>query len=374
MPTILFKNLLISAFMCCAMLLSASINAATVSYQAITDFPIIDAGDVPYYVDTGRQALAINAAMVEHRNRFAQATAVFDGQPGIYQLTLVAIAELDGEADYRLSVNGEIVGLASNPEVAEEFVVVRHQFDGVTLSAGAIIGVESLANSNGKIPENDEFAFARGRWTMLEISDSDEGLSAPDLSLVASIVGEDLQVGDELDIAVSVDNGDNNEVATGVIVSVSLPADSLELIDQSVCSANDDVLRCELAEVTASDSIELSINLRSIAELTDAPIVISVSSDQTDLNGSNNSVELLLSVDETSMGGSEGGMTSAPEIDQGTMEPESGDTDPGISSGGMDRVLGSDNVTRSNSSGGGSLSLLFLLCFAGYVVPRYTRG
>jgi len=78
-----------------AVLFSTSVYANPIVYNAITDFPVTDAGEVPYYVDTGRQALAINAAQVSFRDRFARAEVVYDGQPGVFQFTLVALAERD---------------------------------------------------------------------------------------------------------------------------------------------------------------------------------------------------------------------------------------------------------------------------------------
>ena len=358
------KHVLKTAFTGLALLCSVNALAATVTYQATTDFPVIDAGEVPFYVDAPRQALGINAAVVENRNKFAKATVVFDGQPGVYQITLVGIAEVDGEADYRLSVNGEVVGTATNPEVSEEFVTVRHPFGEVNLPAGAVIGVESVANSNGKIPENDEFAFARGRWIALELSDSEETDVNFDLAIDAQLSSEELNVGDELVIDVSLRNTASSEVATGGVVSVSFPSNSLELIDQSVCSSissirpETSIIECQLEELPVDSTVELSINLRAVTALSSEPILVSVSSDQTDADGSNNTVGLILSVNGSpSEGDSTENVGPGPDAEEGSSDPDGQ---------GSDNRQEADAAVRASSSGSGALTL-FGLCIFGFV-------
>lgn len=366
------KYLLNLAFVCWGLFFAVHVNADVVTYQATTDFPVIDAGEVPYYVDEGRQALAINAANVEFRDRFAKAEVVFDGQPGIYQIALVALAENDGEADFRLSINGEIVGLASNPEVDELFLLVRHQFADINLPAGAVIGVESLANSNGKIPENDEFAFARGRWTAIElsISESVDTVSDPDLSIVANFAEQGLRVGDNVDVDISVNNATNTDVATGVVVSLSLPADLLELVDQSVCNIVADGFECAVAELPADGVVELTANLRAIAEVSNAPLNVSVTSDQIEFNGADNAVELDLSINAAS--------DSAPEV---TTEPtpevtteSTPESTPGSTPGSTDSDNATDNAEDiASDSGGGAFSFLMLLGLATSLLIRRHR-
>ena len=45
----------------------------------------------------------------------------------------------------------------------------EHKFDigKVYIPTGAIIQIESNTHSNGKIPEGDAYAFARGRWSSI---------------------------------------------------------------------------------------------------------------------------------------------------------------------------------------------------------------
>ncbi|MEM0964930.1 MAG: DUF5060 domain-containing protein [Verrucomicrobiota bacterium] len=144
------------------------------SYSAMRDFDRFLAaesdGEVDYYKDRKRRAFAIDAGVVSNRDRFARASIPFDGTPGTYDLTLTALRELDGECSYRLLVNGEVIGEATNAMTDVDYAPQEHQFRSVRIPTGAILSVESNAVTNGKIPEGDGTAFARGRWTKLELS------------------------------------------------------------------------------------------------------------------------------------------------------------------------------------------------------------
>ena len=366
MPLVILKSTGIACLMFGALISSTHVSADTITYEAITDFPVIDAGEIPFYVEEARQALAINAARVDYRDRFARAEVVYDGQSGIYQITLVALAEIDGEADYRLLVNGQIVGVASNPEVVDDFSVVRHEFPDITVPAGAVIGVESLANSNGKVPENDEFAFARGRWTMLELSDSGDnaGSETIDLELSASISKQAVQVGEAFDISAVVTNAIDSAVATGIVVSIQLPVESLEMVEGSVCSGTPTGFQCPLPEMAAGESTQLMVTLRPAADLESAPVNLSVSADQPDSNQSDNAIELVLTT------GAEGGVGrtedtesegSEQEIDAENSEGEG--TQAGESM--QEQAEVAETMTASSSSsGGGALSLASLLVYS----------
>ena len=140
------------------------------AYDAITDFPAINAGEVPYYKDTARNALAINAATVANRDKYARATVPFDGAAGVYDATITALGETDGECHYRFLVNGAVVGTAQNRPTATDYVPQDHVFPNVNIPAGATIAVESDDVSNGLVPEGTGFGYARGRWTTLSLT------------------------------------------------------------------------------------------------------------------------------------------------------------------------------------------------------------
>ena len=56
---------------------SGLLYAETITLQALDDFPSIDAGEVPYTAENVRDALQINAAVEEYRDKFARATASY---------------------------------------------------------------------------------------------------------------------------------------------------------------------------------------------------------------------------------------------------------------------------------------------------------
>jgi hypothetical protein len=133
------------------------------------DFPVLSVpGFVPYYKDAANNALAINAVM--YKDRFAAATLRFEGAAGVYDVTITALLETDGEATYRLRVNGAVAGEAQNPPTAKDYVEAPHLFRRVALRPGDTIQVESNTHSNRKIPEGAAFAYARGRWRALSLA------------------------------------------------------------------------------------------------------------------------------------------------------------------------------------------------------------
>jgi len=103
-------------------------GGSTLVYDATTDFPAIGAGEVPYYVDAARNALAINASVVAYRDKFARATTTFDGAAGRYDVTITALGEVDGECSYRLLVNGTLIGTKQNVRVATDYGAQNHIF------------------------------------------------------------------------------------------------------------------------------------------------------------------------------------------------------------------------------------------------------
>ncbi len=133
------------------------------------EFTDTEAGAVPYYFDPQREALAINAAIEDHREKFARASVVFKGPSGTYTVTINAMRETDGDCTYRLLVDGRVVRTATNDETEIDYALQKHRFAGVKIKSGASLSIESNAVTNGKIPESDGTAFARGRWTSVTV-------------------------------------------------------------------------------------------------------------------------------------------------------------------------------------------------------------
>ena len=139
--------------------------------KATESFSPDDKTSVPFYIDKNLQALAIKAARKAYRNTFSSATYTVTEpiKAGKYRLRLVTLGEVDGECNYRVLLNNRVIGEFKNPETninAKEFY-----FDvaGVSLTPGDELTVQFNAVTNGKIPEKDETAYARGRWRGLAL-------------------------------------------------------------------------------------------------------------------------------------------------------------------------------------------------------------
>ncbi|MEM6391836.1 MAG: hypothetical protein AAF797_03600 [Planctomycetota bacterium] len=150
---------------------SAATKPAVITMTARDDFPeqAIE-GFAPAYFDKGRNALAINS--VRHPDTFAAARGVFDGPTGTYNVTLVSLTEIDGESTYRFVVDGKRVAEVQNPDDGEDFAPHEHVLKGVTIAKGSVLQMEFNAVTNGKIPEGNGTAYARGRWRALRFTPS----------------------------------------------------------------------------------------------------------------------------------------------------------------------------------------------------------
>lgn len=362
-----------SAFTPCALALCASLwavagsaEAATFTFEATQDFPVLDAGEVPYYAEApGRGSLAINAAIVANRDKFARATLVFEGPSGLFDITLVTLAELDGEAPYRVLIDDVLVGSASNPEVSVDYTPVRHTFEDIVVSEGAIIAVESLANTNGKIPEGDGTAFARGRWTMLELSNDDAGTEPEDtIDLLVSTNSDTspVMVGESRLLTFTISNTADSAVATQPILTLTRNPSDVDIRTESPGICNDsgiDVV-CNFSEIPAEGSEQLSVTLTALQPSASTLISATISADQFDSDTANNSVTLPFQIEAASVDSE----PSPTEPDNQTVD--SGDpTEPD--------AMDNEN-DAGKSSGGGTLgifglSLLAAVCFRRRRVP-----
>lgn len=143
-------------------------SRAPVILSAVVNFSEVKGnGLVPFYVDTKKQALAVDART--HKDKFAGAQTVYNGNDGSYTLVVTALAETDGESTYRLFVNGNEIGSVQNPVAEYDYQPINHSWDNVVLKEGDVIQVHFNSASNGKIPEGDGFAYSRGRWTTLTV-------------------------------------------------------------------------------------------------------------------------------------------------------------------------------------------------------------
>ncbi len=152
---------------------SEKISIPDHTYIAKDDFPVINTGQVPYYKDAPRNALAIDASITANRGKFARASRSFSGVDGTYSVKITTLTEEDGESTFRLLVNGSEVATYQNPRIGPgsplDLEPNTHTWSGIALKNGDQISLESNSHTNGLIPENGGTAWARGRWRMLDL-------------------------------------------------------------------------------------------------------------------------------------------------------------------------------------------------------------
>ncbi|MBX2881968.1 MAG: hypothetical protein KTR32_18615 [Granulosicoccus sp.] len=302
------RGLLLLTILTLSILFQGKVKAETITLQAITDFTAIDAGDVPFYRDTKNQrnVLAINAAVEEYRSRFATATTEFDGSAGFYDLELTTLGELDGDCVYQIIVNDEVMGTAVNTIASVDYEVQKHQFDDIYIPAGATLGVSAVAVSNGLIPENDAFAFARGRWRTLTLTSDNGGTGftpVVDLSLEAAYAFEDSVEGSNaFSVSLTVSNTGSTPAdysATSPLASVVLP-EGLVFRDSDDCSAFGYRVYCDYSTLAhnTSASVQFTVEPGRSGEFS---LAASVIADERELNTDNNlrSLSVTASYDAT---------------------------------------------------------------------------
>ncbi len=157
--------------------------------NAIEDFPIIAIpGFAPPYKDQFRKAMAIDA--VHYKDVYAASKVELSSPKGLYDITLTSLTEIDGESTYRLRVNGEIIGETKNPVSEKDYQKQTYTFKNIRLDEINDIQLEFNSHSNGKIPEDDAFAFSRGRWTELEFHCVEKAIEKKTEGHFISIEGE----------------------------------------------------------------------------------------------------------------------------------------------------------------------------------------
>jgi hypothetical protein len=147
------------------------------TYVALEDFPVTDAGAVPYYEDTVNSCLAIDASIEEDRTLFAQASRTFGGVSGVYDVRITTLTEEDGESIYRLLVNGSVMATYTNLYIGPGSALDRqtnlHTWEDISLQNGDTLAIESNTDTNGEIVEGTGTAWSRGRWSQIELMEPD---------------------------------------------------------------------------------------------------------------------------------------------------------------------------------------------------------
>lgn len=283
--------------LCLSLTASGLLYAETITLQALEDFASIDAGEVPYYREDLRGTLAINAANEEYRDKFARATGTYSGAGGIYDLTLNTVGEEDGDCEYRILVNGVVVGTIVNDSTTADFEEQQHTVSDVTVPAGATLSVESNALSNGLIPENGGFAFARGRWRSLTLQNDDPVAAPVDVQVSTLLQQTTVQIGDSFALQIDVTNNSSTDTATQPVVTLDIPS-SLNFTAPAQCSdAAGGGLHCALPELSPQQTQSINVT-GTTATSGQVTMQATVSADQTDDNAANNSASAMLTVTE----------------------------------------------------------------------------
>jgi len=80
--------------------------------------------------------------------------------------------ETDGECSYRLFIDNQLILSFKNPRIygtdTTEYAPYLKEIQDVMIKKGSIIRVEFLSNSNGLVPENNAFGYARARWQEIQ--------------------------------------------------------------------------------------------------------------------------------------------------------------------------------------------------------------
>ena len=276
-----------------AMMVINPLWAETHTFEAITDFTDIDAGEVPYYRHNGVNALAINAAIEDFRDKFARATLVFEQESGLYDVTITSLGETDGDGTFRFLINGEVVGSSVNAPTDIDFSEQLHTFENISIPQGALIGVESIAVSNGLIPEGDAYAYARGRWTTLTLSDVEEVVVVPDpvenvdLGLALQVDNDTPVTGEEISIDVTVENF-SGTTATNPIATVTFSGGIGNPVSDACVVSGDNSMTCTLVELTGNDETGFTITATALTA-GDAQVTAVINADQPDPDTGNNS-------------------------------------------------------------------------------------
>ena len=289
--TTLFALLLI-----CMLSFSRQADAATYTYQALTDFDDLNAGDIPFYRDTNepRNALAINAGNEDYRNRYAMATTDFDGIADYYDITLSTLGELDGDCVYQVVVDGVVVGTVVNDPVTVDYTVQQHQFNDIYVPAGAVLGVRAVAVSNDQIPEGDGFAFARGRWRTLTLTTddaTDTAVAHVDLVLSAETNVSIAGINQPVEVTLTVDNpaiSGFDFAATDGLVSAVLP-DEVSYGNSNDCFAVGFRVFCALEDIAQDDSVTARFSVLP-QQAGDHAIAVSVIADEREVDAIDNLV------------------------------------------------------------------------------------
>jgi len=140
--------------------------AENLSYT-LDDWNLSVEGYSEAYFDQYREAYAVNT-VTQPTDQWGAAEAVFRGEDGVYSMVFTSRLETDGEPTYKVLVNSREVLVFTNPRTFnldipeyEPYVLIVKN---ISLQKSDHIRVKFLPHSNGLVPEDDAFGYARARW------------------------------------------------------------------------------------------------------------------------------------------------------------------------------------------------------------------
>ncbi|KMT63885.1 hypothetical protein [Catenovulum maritimum] len=118
---------------------------------ATEDFVVSGKDHKAYYKNFTEQALAIDSAKLENRDRYFSAKAVVDSKDvGINQLVLVTLAETKGESSYKILLNNKVIANFTNPKSTQDKQEVYFKINNIELRTGDVLEVEAMAVGKGR--------------------------------------------------------------------------------------------------------------------------------------------------------------------------------------------------------------------------------
>ncbi len=143
----------------------------TARFQSIHFDKFTDMGEgfVDATVDRWRKVL-----QVAPRLQKAAAEVTYNGPSRNFNIDLNTLLEADGESTYEIFVNHKKVGSVVNERIhgteTKDYKPKKNRVaQSVQINPGDVIRVEFNSATNGKVPEGDVTATARGRWLSLDL-------------------------------------------------------------------------------------------------------------------------------------------------------------------------------------------------------------
>ncbi len=143
----------------------------------IDDFPIKNTG---FYKHAGGKWFGVNP----NKQREAKSSTPFTFKNGTYDLVFVAVAENDGQSEFQILINGQLLGTLVPPlskEIFEEGDNSNGLWENVFLKKGDVITVIA------KIGSADGKEWARGRWSGIVFAPAGKGKAVKATPFVSSL-------------------------------------------------------------------------------------------------------------------------------------------------------------------------------------------